>query len=160
MDLLVDLLTKFNINRDETEFDESIEDIIHKLKKQEINESDYEWETLCKNFSSILYLHDTIRNYYVPESEKFINCLEVFMSKMDTINARYMSEIDWTQKEHADCEAIKDLLDRSYYASDPILKLEYCVNAYKLFVPVIETIRKEKYLIEEPEHQFKRKRIN
>jgi len=160
MDLLVDLLTKFNISRNETEFEESIENVIYKLKKQEITDTDYEWETLCKNFSNILYLHDTIRNYYVPESEKFINCLEIFMGKMDSINARYISEIDWTYQEHSDCEAIKDLLDRSYYASDVILKLEYCVKGYKLFVPVVESIRKQKCLIEEPEFNFKRRKIN
>ena len=160
MDQLVDLISNFNINRNETEFEESIENVIYQLKKQEITDTDYEWETLCKNFNSILYLRDTIRNYYVPESEKFIDSLEIFMSKMDSINARYMSEIQWDQGEHPDCEAIKDLLDRSYYASDPILKLEYCVNAYKLFVPVVESIRKEICLIKEPEHQFKRRRIN
>jgi hypothetical protein len=156
MDSLLDSLVKFNINRDENEFDSSIDDIIYKLNNQQISDQDYEWDTLCKNYTNICYLDDTIKNYYIPESEKFLIALDKFMYRIDQINLRYINEIEWDTNENVNCKETERLLKLSYFEKDVILKLDYCVQAYKILITIVEIIRKEKYKFKDT-HLFETK---
>ena len=165
MDDLINSLKNFNVNRDENKFSDGIDDIIDKLNNQQIFDTEYEWERLCENYSKLYYLDNTIKNYYIPECNKFLKALELFMNKVDTVNQVYLVEIDWGTNEYPDCENIQKYLSLSYFEKDIIQKLDYCVQAYKLFVPIVEKIRNERYkkIIDEEfteEFNIKRRRLN
>jgi len=144
MDSLLKKLAVFNITRDEEQFDSDIDDIINSLNSNLLEDHDYQWNRLCENFSKLKYLDDIIKNYYIPESDKFLIALDRFMASIEKMNIVYLKEIDWHQNEHPDCLEIKRLLDISVNENDPLSKLNFCVKAYTLLVPIIEIIRNEK----------------
>jgi FkbM family methyltransferase len=110
----------------------------------------------CKNYTNICYLDDTIKNYYIPESEKFLIALDNFMYRIDQINLRYINEIEWDTNENVNCKETERLLKLSYFEKDVILKLDYCVQAYKILIIIVEIIRKEKYKFKDT-HLFETK---
>lgn len=167
MDELLQKLAVFNITRDEKQFDTDIDDIITRLSDQRLEDHDYQWNKLCENYSKIKYLDNIIKNYYIPESDKFLVAVEKFMQTINKINLIYIKDIDWYQNEHPDCLNIKSLLDRTVDEYDPLTKLSCCVQAYSLLIPIIENLRNEnykKYKISEDsefveEFNFKRRKL-
>ena len=144
MDDLLEKLAVFNITRDEEQFDTDIDDIINRMSNDLLLDRDYQWIKICENFSKLKYLDNIIKNYYVPESDKFLLALEKFMETIDKMNLVYIKEIDWYQNEHPDCVEIKRLLDISMGEHDPLARLNLCVRAYALLLPIIENLRNEK----------------
>ena len=144
MDDLLEKLAVFNITRDEEQFDTDIDDIINRMSNDLLLEHDYQWIKICENFSKLKYLDNIIKNYYVPESDKFLLALEKFMETIDKMNLVYIKEIDWYQNEHPDCVEIKRLLDISMGEHDTLARLNLCVRAYALLLPIIENLRNEK----------------
>ena len=144
MDSLLEKLAVFNITRDEDQFNTDIDDVIDRLNCNLLEDHDYQWNKICENYSKLKYLDDIIKNYYIPESDKFLVALDRFMATIEKMNLIYIKEIDWHQNEHPDCLNIKLLLDTSVNEEDPLTKLDLCVKAYSLLVPIIEIIRNEK----------------
>jgi hypothetical protein len=167
MDELLQKLAIFNITRDEKEFDTDIDDIITLLSTHQLEDHDYQWNKLCENYSKLKYLDNIIKNYYIPESDKFLLAIEKFMQTINKVNTVYTKDINWYQDEHPDCVIIKSLLDQCLDNPDPLTKLSSCVKAYSLLIPIIENIRNEnykKYKISEDcefveEFNFKRRKL-
>jgi hypothetical protein len=167
MEELLYSITAFKITNDKDKFQDDLNDVINKFNKQELIDPNYEWETLCSNYSKIKYLDKIIKNYYIPESEKFLLALEKFMDNIDKVNKRYVSEIYWEnhKDELKESIEIKRLLDLSLEEKDSIAKIKYCLDCYKLFVPIIEEFRNEEFkekLNEDfiKEFNFKRRKLN
>ena len=168
MDYLLSSLTKFKLTNDKEKFEEDLDDVINKFNQQEIVDCNYEWETICSNYSKLLYLDEITRNYYTPESEKFLLILEKFMKNIDNVNKKYVREICWESYKDQlnDVMEIKNLLDLSIKETDPIAKMRYCLKCYVLFVSLIEDYRDEhyKYKIDDQkfieDFNFKRRKLN
>jgi hypothetical protein len=167
MDELLQSISTFKITNDKEQFEDDLDDVISKFNQQELHDSNYEWENLCLNYSKLKYLDEITKNYYIPESEKFLLALEKFMNTIDNMNKKYVSEIYWEGHKYELKEAheIKRLLDLSLEEKDPIGKMHYCLDCYKLFVSVVEDFRNETYqekidtsFIEE--FNFKRRKLN
>jgi len=167
MNELLQSITNFKITNDKQQFEDDLDDVINKFNQQELVDTNYEWDNLCSNYSKLKYLDKITRNYYIPESEKFLLALEKFMDKIDKMNKRYVSEIYWEghKDKLKESNEIKRLLDLSLEEKDPIGKMHYCLQCYKLFVSVVEEYRNEEYkekidtsFIEE--FDFKRRKLN
>jgi len=167
MDELILSITKFKISNNKSDFENDLDSVINKFNNQSFYNPDYEWNTLCSNYSKLKYLDELIENFYMPESEKFLLSMEKFMEKIDIVNIRYLNDIAWDHQEddHDNAQKIKKLLDLSLLEKDPIGKMKICLNAYKLFVIIAEDCRDEEY---KPkiydtsfikEFSYKRKRI-
>ena len=166
MDDLLSSIQKFKISKNENNFENDLNDVINKFNNQEFHDPNYEWETLCSNFSKLKYLETLITDFYIPESDKFLLALEKFMEKIDDVNKRYILEIYWEDNgsKHEDALEIKKLLDLSLAEKDSIAKMKYRLNAYKMFVSIAEEYRDEqfKHKLEKSfttEFNFKRRRM-
>ena len=95
MDELLKSINNFKLTNDKEQFEDDLDIVINKFNEQELNDPNYEWETLCTNYSKLKYLDKITRNYYIPESEKFLLALEKFMISIDNMNKRYVCEIYW-----------------------------------------------------------------
>jgi hypothetical protein len=146
MDALISSLENFRFTNNKTQFDIDLDNVINKFKEQSIPDSNQEWETICSNYSKIKYLDELIKYFYIPDSEKFLFALNRFTENLDVINLRYLTEINWEKNPNEQTREIRRLLDLSYYESDTIGKIGYCLQAYKRFIPIIEELRNEKYL--------------
>ena len=165
MDELLSTLNKFKISKNENEFEDDLDNVINKFNNQTFHDPNYEWETLCLNFSKLKYLETLISEFHIPESEKFLIALQKFMEKIDDVNKRYLFEIYWDehQNDYEDAKEIKKLLDLSLLEKDSIVKMKYCLNAYKRFITIAEEYRNEtfKHKLEPSftnEFKFKRKK--
>lgn len=166
MDSLINSLESFRFSNNKTQFEIDLDNVINQFKQQTIPDTNLEWETICSNYSKIKYLDEMIKYFYIPDSEKFLFALNRFTERLDTINLRYLTEIDWEKFPNEQTREIKRLLDLSYYENDTIGKIGYCIKAYKRFIPIIEDIRNEKYTGDVYEDQdfiedfnFKRRRL-
>ena len=72
MDELLSSLNKFKISKNENDFNNDLDDVITKFNNQDFHDPNYEWETLCLNFSKLKYLDEIISEFYIPESNKFL----------------------------------------------------------------------------------------
>ena len=63
MDSLINSLEKFSLTKDEKSFEDSLDDIIGKLKNNNIDDPDKEWEDLASNFNKLRYLKDLINSF-------------------------------------------------------------------------------------------------
>ena len=146
MDSLIDSLESFRFSNNKTQFEIDLDNVINQFKQQTIPDTNLEWETICSNYSKIKYLDEMIKYFYIPDSEKFLFALNRFTERIDAINLRYLTEIDWEKRSNEQTKEIRRLLDLSYYENDTIGKIGYCLKAYKRFIPIIEDLRNEKYI--------------
>jgi len=123
-------------------FGDSLDEIITKLNA--LNDVDDEWKTLRTNYSRLRYLHELVKKYYIPDSEKFLLTLERFLTKHDVITKYYLDEIDWHDKTYEVSIKIKEYFELSLQTTDCIEKLNVLMKGYSLLVPVVESTRNEK----------------
>ena len=162
MDFLIKSLDNFKISNDLNKFDKDLDDVIHLFNKQVIIDADFRWEELTSNYSKLIYLNDIIKNYYVPESEKFLLTLEKCIEQIEKTNVNYLDEINWevSQDEFSSSTYIREELLTSIKSKDPITKMKHILNAYAKLIHIVEEIRKEKFKFDENEvvKQFPYKR--
>jgi hypothetical protein len=158
MDDFINSFEKFSVNSNKEEFEDSLNDVISKLDK--INNIDQEWVELKSNFSKLTYLFNLVDKYYIPESEKFLESLEKFLSVIDKTTVYYLQQIDWKEQI-----IIKKYFEDSLNTTDCIEKLKILLKGYSLLVPIVEDIRNERCIgaIDDPffirEFNVKRRRI-
>ena len=152
MDELVECLAKFAVSdkSDEsfTSFDNSLDDVINKF--QNLNETcpDEEWDLLKTNFSKLRFINDTLENSEIINYPKFLESLKKFMEQIDKITQRYIEKIDWTDQDseiQIDANIIFENFEKSLNINDPLEKLKIVLNAYTIFIPIVEKIRKERH---------------
>jgi hypothetical protein len=155
MDELLLSLKNFNISNNKEAFESDLDYVINQLNKQELDDPNREWETIRENYKKIKYLEklvsEYIKNLDITDNnynDKFMFILGHFMEWVDKNNIHYILDIDWDghRNEVENCEQIKQLLEKSVNLSNSIEKLQVCVEAYDLFIPIIEEFRGEKIL--------------
>jgi len=149
IDSLVDSVQRFGFSLNEKKLDSELDLLMLRMDNVQVDmESEEEWEDLQSNYSKLKYLYELINFYNLPTEGKFINSLEKFMEKIDKKTQHYLREIDWTDS-HPELRTrsmmIKDLFEESLSLNDPVLKLKSVLNAYHIFVPIVEEIRDEKH---------------
>jgi len=147
MDSLIYSLENFNIHKDPVKFETDLEYVISSFEK--INNLDDEWPTLKANYSKLRYLNELIDNFYIPNSEKFLKSVELFMVKLDRITNYYLHEINWkNQEEFINEESLKieEYLLISLNSNDCIEKLKNLLKGYEILVPIILEFNNEKFL--------------
>lgn len=147
MDSLINSLEKFSLTKDEKSFEDSLDDIIGKLKNNSIDDPDKEWEDLASNFNKLRYLKDLINSFDILP-QFFMNPLRIFMEKIDTITQHYLREIDFYHEDHEihqECIDIQYHLEESLNTNEPIYKLNCVIKAYSILVPLVEDFRRERY---------------
>jgi hypothetical protein len=131
-----------------------LNDITDRLNQRLLDESDEEWEIIKENYSKLCCINSliteitcksTIKNFNFFNSEKFNLILTKIGEDVDSANLRYLSSIDWVEaKGFVDCsDEIEKLLRKSISSKINYLKIDYCLDAYRLFIPVIEDFRGE-----------------
>ena len=152
MDELVDCLQQFVITGKAELFEKSLDDIINKLdKKFDLNDPDIEWGIVISNYSKLRYLNLTcsFQNFQILEP-KFLIALDKVMCHIDKSTQKYLRQINWDDHEpHISKESyaiIKDNFEKSLNSNDQLKKIDFLLNAYKIFVPIIEKIRNEKFV--------------
>ena len=152
MDELVECLAKFAVSDQSKEsfttFDNSLDNVINKF--QNLNETDpnEEWDILKTNFSKLRFINDTLENTEIINYPKFLESLKQFMGQIDKTTQRYIKKIDWNDQGpeiQSDAVIIFDNFEKSLNINDPIKKLKTVLNAYILFIPIVEKIRKERH---------------
>jgi len=154
MDSLIETLRTFNISKDIDEFESNLNNIIKKLNKKIIDDSNEEWEIIKENYSKLKYLNNLIKeivtsvkidNFDLYTNETFNLIILKFMEKVDIQNIKYLNDIDWEDavKRVSCSKKIEELLRKSVNISNPYGKMMYCREAYNLFIPVIENFRGE-----------------
>jgi hypothetical protein len=146
MDKLIETINQFTINETDLSFDHVMEE----LSNLKTIDFDYEWHLITSNYSKLRYLNDIIKNFYIPESDKFLESLTSFMNVLDKTNIYYLETIDFNyykdQEINFKAIKIKELLEDSLNKSDPIEKLNLVLKGYDLFVPLAAYFRKEKFI--------------
>ena len=77
--------------------------------------------------------------------EKFNLILTKIAEDIDSANLRYLNSIDWEEaKKIVDSSInIESLLRKSINNNNTYLKIDYCMEAYNIFIPIIEDFRGE-----------------
>jgi len=156
MDSLLSSLSKFTISNNVNEFEMDLMEIMDKMKNQEIDDSEEEWETIKENYTKLKFL-DTlikehinisdIKDFNLYENESFTLVITKFMEQVDKANIRYLRSINWEEalRYVGHSYKIEELLNKSVNVSNPYEKMLCCQEAYNLFIPVIEEFRGETY---------------
>jgi len=152
MDSIIDSLTqsiqKFGIYKNEDVFDDELVMLMRRMDSVEISDNlDQNWEILQQNYSKLIYLHEMINFYYLPEKSKFIESLTMFMESIDRKTQYYLNQIDWYNAEpefQKKSTEIHKLFTDSLNQNNPIIKLKSILKAYEILIPVIEDLRNEK----------------
>jgi hypothetical protein len=145
MNKLIESIEKFNVSKNEDNFNKDLDDVIELFDKQEIFDTEYEWEILCSNYSRLRYIQNIIKYYHIPETEKFLLSIEKFMKKIDKISERYLEKINWDDSDYKESFKIKELLEKSLLEKDSILKIKTTLWAYDLLLYIAEDCRGEHY---------------
>jgi len=163
MEELLESLQNFNITNNKEEFDSNLDYVIQQFNKQDINsfdESDVEWKTIKNNYSKITFLdrlvkdhiynvtinnYNNYNNYNTFNYDKFNLALDKFMGKIDTINKYYIENINWelSKQEFHNAHQLYELLKKSVMLTNNLEKLDTCLIAYQMFIPIIEQMRGE-----------------
>ena len=161
MDDLISILSHFSVN--ETTFEDQLDLLITKMEKSEINEDDFEWKRLSKNYAKLNYLLKLIHKHN-PDHPKFFKCLDSYLSDLDKVHQRYLEEINWEDEEHYDdAVEIKYFFEESLNQNDSIKKLQLISEAYCMLIQIFEEINKETVSLEvdlEFKQQFKKRKRN
>jgi hypothetical protein len=146
MDTLIKGLKNFNLNKDVSSFDtliDSLDDI--NLGSDSELDSEQEWTRLSQNYLKLKYI-DSLLDSEIEYPEKFKNLLNSFLQSMDTVSQYYLREIEWALadpeiKEESDF--IEKCLGDSLNISDGIEKLKKIIECYNVFIPLVESFRRE-----------------
>jgi hypothetical protein len=148
MDSLLRAMTTFSVSqtKTETEFDDMLSRM-ETLETSETCNSDIEWDILTCNYSKLRYLNYLMDAYDFPETEKFNTILMRTLESIDKKNQYYLMELDWDEDSiRKELNQIADLFEKSLNCNVPSLKLTYIIDAYDMFVPIIEDFRREKFV--------------
>jgi hypothetical protein len=154
MDSLILSLNKFNISNNAEEFEIELSDITDRLNQRLLEEHDEEWEIIKENYSKLKCLCSllteittscTVKNFNLFNYEKFNLILTKIAEDIDIANLRYLNSIDWEEaKKIVDSSInIECLLRKSINNNNTYLKIDYCLDAYNIFIPIIEDFRGE-----------------
>jgi len=150
MDQIIETINQFTIDNNDMDIDKSFDIVMGKLFTLDTVDFDYEWHLITSNYSKLRYLNDIVKNFYVPETDKFLDSLTSFMSVLDRTNVFYLENIDFNYYKDQDIKIkalkIKEFLEDSLNKSDPIEKLTLVIKGYDLFVPIAEYFRKDRYV--------------
>ena len=150
MDQIIETINQFTIDNNDMDIDNSFDIVMGKLFTLDTVDFDYEWHLITSNYSKLRYLNDIVKNFYVPETDKFLESLGNFMSVLDRTNIYYLENIDFNYYKDQEIKVkavkIKEFLEDSLNKSDPIEKLDLVLKGYDLFVPIAEHFRKEKFV--------------
>ena len=147
MDSLINSLETFSLTKDEKSFEDSLDDIIGKLKNNTLDDPDKEWEDLASNYNKLRYLKELINSFDILP-EFFMKPLYIFMENIDKMTQYYLSEIDWYHQDHdihQECIDIQTHLVESLNTNNAIHKLNCVIKAYSALVPLVEEFRRERY---------------
>ena len=145
MDSLIKTLESFNIHKNEQQFNIELDSVIDSFEN--LNKCD-EWITLKLNYSKIRYLNELIDNFYIPNSEKFLKSLDLFMINLDKITNYYLHEISWKSQDpdiQEDAIQIEEFLILSLNSTDCITKIKLVLKAYNILVPIVLEINDERF---------------
>ena len=148
MDSLINSLENFNIHRDIVKFEMDLDSVISDFKK--INNVVDEWEILKSNYSKLRYINELIDNFYVPNSDKFLKSIEIFMNTIDRTTQYYLHEIDWKNQKPdcftGICLEIEKYFTLSLHSNDCIEKLKNLLKAYDMLIPIVLEFNNEKFV--------------
>ena len=147
MDSLVNAMYSFKITKNQETFDNDLDSLILKIDGLSTSDPDLEWDTIKSNYSKLRYTNHLIEFYDFKEIKKFVMALSKFLDYIDTINQYYIKQLSWDEEEHSeDFSEILDLFTKSLNLNDPFEKLKTILKAYKIFIPIIEVYREEKFV--------------
>lgn len=167
MNELIKSIKKFTITNNEQEFDDSLDLIINKMSQLQTSEFENEqWDLVKTNYSKLRYLNHILElsKLNLEEHKKFLFSLDRFMEYTDKISQTYLKNINWENETEfiAESKIIHLHFSNSLNQTNVILKMKDVLSAYGVLVPIIESIRNEKFveIIEDEEflQEFKRKK--
>ena len=146
MDSLINAINSFKILENKSE--EIFDDLISKMEILDTSDSEIEWDVLKSNYSKLRYLNHLIDNYVFPETKKFSRILISILNGIDSMTQYYLKELDWDSEENMkeECLETKVLFEKSLNIYFPIEKLKTILLAYDIFIPIIESFRKERFV--------------
>lgn len=169
MDQLIKGLKSFNLTKNKDTFDIILDESISKMSTLEVSKNE-EWDKLKLNYSKLRYLNYLLKNknLHFDSNEKFLISLGIFLKYIDSITVNYLSSIDFENDNEYPTEGkiIKNQLDNSLNCNDPIEKMGFILEAYRVLVNVAEDLKNEKFVefIDDEDFlekfNFKRKKIN
>jgi len=143
MDSIIDSLTAsinvFSVTQDDLHFGLKLDNIIKGMEKIDVNNFEKNWIELKTNYSKLKYLNELSKSIVV--TGKFIDTLATFTTKLDQVNERYLMDINWYNQDssiHEKCIEIKKLLEYSISLKNPLLKLQFVMDAYNILFPIIQ----------------------
>lgn len=165
MDSLLISLNKLSFYKNVENFKTDLDDIIDKMNKQNIDSDteseggdyeDIEWNTIRENYTKLKFLDNFIKdeinnslieNFSAELNTKFNLVLENVMQDVDDSNIHYLEGINWEDAKNyvSTSQEIERLIRLSVNLTNPYLKMQKCIEAYDLFIPVIEMFRGESY---------------
>ena len=162
MDHLIKSIKKFSITNNEQEFDDSLDIVINKMAQLKTNENEH-WELLKDNYSKLRYLNHILFKLNLESHKKFLFSLDRFMEYTDKISQSYLRNVDWdNETEYTEESKIIHIhILNSLNQPNAILKMKEILIAYGILVPIIESIRNEKFIEivdEDFLQEFKRKK--
>jgi len=157
MDSLIHAITSFKLSDDKK--DEIFDNLISQFETLDTHDPESEWETITSNYSKLLFLHHNIISFEFPETEKFKQVLMNVLSQIDKKNNYYLNELIWdidgiNDKVKDDCDYIQELFHKSLQMIDPLPKLQVIMEAYTIFIPILEDFRNEKIVEYVDDQQF------
>ena len=172
MNELIKGLKSFSLNKNETNFDNLLDQSISKLSGLVVEQNEQiQWDLLKSNYSKLRYINHVNNSLHLENHDKFIKSLQLFMDYIDTITMKYFDEINFNNPGETDeiiekSRHIKLTLEKSLCCEDTIQKMKFVLEAYSELVPIVENIRCEKYneIIDDEEFlenfSFKRQKKN
>jgi len=166
MDSLLRALNSFSLNiKNDSDFD----DLISKMEDIHTDDANEEWDIVTHNYSKLRYLDQLIKLYDFPETCKFVKILHLVLSDIDKKNQYYLRELVWeSDTYHEEYAQIQDFIEKSLNENNPFEKIKHILQAYSLFIPIIEDYRSERFVdcvqdqdfIEKVESVAKRRKLN
>ena len=122
-------------------------DDFEKIKELSFSDQDFEWNNITNNFSKLKYIKYLLDSYEFLKEKTFIDCLNFLLDDVDKMNQRYMRELTWDEEEFKDELAqIKELFGISLNLNNPLERLRTIIEAYEIFIPILEDIRNEEFV--------------
>jgi hypothetical protein len=143
IDALSNSIQKFSITHDENRLDQDLDDIMSKINKVELCDPEENWVVLQTNYSKLKYLFECITYANVKSNKKFLDSLSKFMESIDETTQIYLDKIAWREENENNQKILcttQNLFFDSLNKNDPIEKLNKLIQAYNIFVPIVEQI--------------------
>ena len=172
MNELIKGLKSFSLNKNETDFDNLLDQSIISFSGLVVEENEQvHWDLLKSNYSKLRYINYVNNSLHLENHEKFMKSLQLFMDYIDTVTMKYFDEINFNEPDESpeineQSRNIKLTLEKSLCCENLIQKMKFVLDAYSELVPIVENIRCEKYneVIDDEEFlenfSFKRQKKN